>query len=293
LRRDRIEFKCPNLNGKDNILRQKVGFYTEYLDKIPDEDSWSFEAFVVNHADEIAQRQHDIEDGIISNIFEPMYFIKKFKECFEGAEYCIEELENETTDKDEVELEYLLPMLAGFIVDFYVKYYISSVAQKLDGYIKKHSIKTNSSFHEKKIELWNKEDITNVMSFDEVFRKSDEALEKLLYNRIISSQQAKLMDGKGSYIIRKLFEAYLSTPNQLPDNIVKNFFTDYGLFKKEDKEIKGNIGWLREDLEGKTTLKDEKLLSNLCRNICDYIASMTDKYALKQYEKLYGSIDLS
>jgi dGTPase len=303
LRRDRQDFKCPNYdNSKAN---QNVDFYKKYLEQIPDDDSWSFEAFIVSCADEIAQRHHDIEDGIISNIFEPMDFIDIFKECFGKADYysdiktSVDKLQNEI-EKNIISLEYLLPMLAGFIVDLYVHNCISFAAQTLDDYIRRYSIETSMDFYREKEKIFKENKFDEKMPFDNAFGEPDINLKKSLYNRIISSQKAKLMDGKGNYIIRKLFEAYLSTPNQLPDNVVKSLFTDFGLLHREDgshedreKSAKFEIGWLRDELEGKTTQKDEKLLSDLCRNICDYIASMTDRYALKQYEELYGYTNLS
>jgi dGTPase len=304
LRRDRKNFECPN------FAHQGVSFYNKYLEQIKDEESWSFEAFVVKSADDIAQRHHDIEDGIFSNVFEPKAFIEAFNNNFKGTDPYINDiaikenikkLETEIMENDGIESEYLLPMLAGFIVDFYVRNYISSVAVKLNECINQYSIETNDSFHVNKIKIWRENDIAKIMSFDSIFGESDYKFKKLLYNRIINSQKAKIMDGKGNYIIRNLFEAYLSTPNQLPDNIVKNLFTDDIVkrlftdrtFTKEDKKTKAYVGMLRDKLETTTTKKDKEFLSDLCRNICDYIASMTDRYALKQYERLYGSTNLS
>jgi dGTPase len=185
-------------------------------------------------------------------------------------------------------------------VDFYVQNYISSTALKLVEFIKKYSIEKGKDFHDKKTEIWKKEkkekyeNIDNIMSFDGSFKELDSELEKLSYKRIINSQKAKVMDGKGDYIIRKLFEAYLSTPNQLPDNIVKNFIMDYNMHEKKDKVPIDEISSMRDILETNiTTKKDNEFFSCLCRNICDYIASMTDRYALKQYEKLYGFTNIT
>lgn len=306
LQRDRGKFECKNFDN--NIARHSTGFYKYYLDMIPGEDCWSFEAYVVSRADDIAQRHHDIEDGIIAGIFEPINFIKAFEKLFKEKAYYTKEVEEnivklkkEIKSKDIIELDYLLPMLAGFIVEFYVQYYIISTAKKLDGFIRRCSIKTNKDFHRNKTMIWKAEEdkIEKLMAFDDDFCEKDLELKKILKNRIINSRKAQLMDGKGTYVIRHLFEAYLGTPNQLPDDVVKNIFTESPLFGKNKtflkegmKATKYQIGQLRDKLEEIVIENDDIFHACLCRNICDYIASMTDRYALKQYEKLYGSANL-
>ena len=56
-------------------------------------------------------------------------------------------------------------------------------------------------------------------------------------------------------IIRELFEAYLSDPKQLPPNWREDSFTD-------DR-------------------------SRYARQVCDFIAGMTDRYALDQHKRLF------
>jgi len=292
LKRDRQNFPCSNKND-DNIPSQSYDYYDKYLNEMRYEP-WSFEGFVVNHADEIAQRHHDIEDGIISDIFEPMEFIRGFKNFFKDNDYYsqefkagIKKIEKEIKEKEIIENDYLLPILSSFIVDFYIENYISATAVKLEKCIKEYSLKTNEDFYRNKEKIRKENNLAEIMDFEENFSKQDSELKKLLKNMIINSQKAQLMDGKGTYIIRQLFEAYLTTPNQLPDNIIKNFCTDCGLFKRGEKATKYEIGYLRNDMENTIIMKDKLYL--LCRNICDYISSMTDRYALKQHEKLYGS----
>lgn len=292
MRRDRQEFFC--VNGNNGFALQDVDFYNQYVNIIPS-NSWSFEAYIVKNADEIAQRHHDIEDGIIAEIFELESFMDVFDRAFQESS-CYQpeikaELEKLTVEKDN---EYLLPLLSHFIVDFYVNNYIMSVEENLKkNIIDKYSIKTSNDFYSNKEKIWeeNKNNLDDLMQFSEGFRKPDQEVRKLLENRVLNSQKAQLMDGKGTYIVRKLFEAYLNTPNQLPDNIITKLFTDYETLKRTDRNSKYDIGGLRSDLGG--VIKDNTFLLHLCRNICDYIASMTDRYALKQYEKLYGSNFLS
>ena len=121
-----------------------------------------------------------------------------------------------------------------------------------------------------------------------------------------------MMDGKGKYIIRKLFQAYFTNPQQMPDKTVKTFLRNIGVLlgiqiKQEDilpsfirneiekyhgdilkeKEENKEIDVFGKFLEREITIYEYKIV--LMRTITDYIAGMTDKYALKQYEILYGT----
>ena len=59
--------KCRYKNSdRDCTGKLSVGFYDQYLDKLIEKQDWTFEAIVVAYADEIAQRHHDVEDGILS-----------------------------------------------------------------------------------------------------------------------------------------------------------------------------------------------------------------------------------
>jgi dGTPase len=62
------------------------------------------------------------------------------------------------------------------------------------------------------------------------------------------------MQKKAEHFITRLFEAYLDEPAQLPDSI------------QQRQKDSGD---------------------SLARVICDYIAGMTDRYALQEYQKLF------
>jgi dGTPase len=300
MRRDRKEHICFNDE------RFSTDFYNCYWEdpKISDERAWTLEAYVVKIADEIAQRHHDIEDGIYAGIIEAKDFIEFFKDTFKDApsyknkgevEVAMKKLDENIQSKN----DYILPSLRKFFVHFYVKNYILAVAKTVrHNIIDKYKIKNNIDFYDKKMEIWKeeKEDgINKFMDFSESYKKPDDKVKDWLKIRILNSRKAQLMDGKGGFIIRKLFEAYLTTPNQLPDHVVLKLFIDYKLMNQKDKVediTEDDICSLR-DLLGSNRSTDNDLFVCLCRNICDYISSMTDIHALKQYEKLYGSTILT
>lgn len=104
------------------------------------------------------------------------------------------------------------------------------------------------------------------------------------------------MNAKGIYIIKKLFQAYYSNPQQLTDGVIRRYMVEIGMYDSiEDAQQKG-IGSVRYDFSqfaspiqkrGGLELKEQL---NLMRVICDHIAYMTDHYAIMEYKNLYGVI---
>ena len=58
------------------------------------------------------------------------------------------------------------------------------------------------------------------------------------------------------------------------------------------KNFKQNCGLARENLNVIVSSNDLDFKTIIMRTICDYIAGMTDDYAISQYNKLYGADNL-
>ncbi|MBA4495726.1 anti-phage deoxyguanosine triphosphatase [Paenactinomyces guangxiensis] len=82
-------------------------------------------------------------------------------------------------------------------------------------------------------------------------------LKQLVVDKVIDSQKVQTVAWKGSYIIQQLFEAFMNEPKLLPEND-------------------------RNQME--FTFSDEER----ARIVCDYIAGMTDSFAMKMYARLFG-----
>lgn len=102
------------------------------------------------------------------------------------------------------------------------------------------------------------------------------------------SRDVERMNEKGKYIIRKLFEAYYSHPQQLPDGPIFHFMVDIGQWDNIDAARDEGAGKVRTDFEKVLTNPTVIVKSVLMRRICDHIASMTDHYAIEEYNSLYG-----
>jgi dGTPase len=92
----------------------------------------------------------------------------------------------------------------------------------------------------------------NVIGFSEDMHRRNRQIKDFLYSNLYRHHRVMRMAVKAERIITDLFEAYLSEPAMLPSHV--------------QEEIAG------EGLE---------------RTICDYLAGMTDRYALQEHDKLF------
>ena len=280
--------------------------------------AWSFEAFVVKWADEIAQRHHDIEDAFLQKIMPPEDIVAKVTPLVqliddENITRKFKRLKAETDNlarKDFTDVQYAFAhTLSSFLVDVYVTVLIREFSRVLRHFSNTHKITDSKSFDESYLEL-DVEEVRKLLKFSDTrIYKIDQQLGKSLKHSILDSYEVQRMDGKGAYIIRKLFRAYLSNPQQLPNEYVNRFIkVELGRNLDRDKleqlknilriELKDNYTeninvW--KDYECREVLRiistnnelSRMTYDALIRVIFDYIAGMTDSYATSQRIDLY------
>lgn len=296
-----------------------LSFYDKIIEDIDAAKYWTIEALVVGIADEIAQRHHDIEDAIEFNILAIDNLIdeidNRFKYVFRSQDKdLVKQIRNASENKYQA-----IGLFSKLIVNFLTTNLIEHTEKNLEKFIKDNEISENNTFYNIKEAKYSEKVIKNLVCFSSDVEKIDEGLQKFLRNRILNSFEAQRMDGSGQYVIRKLFEAYIHNPQQLPDKTIKTLYkTLYNNIKENEevkhenkyivdnkiekildyknyKENKNNVGKIREmisrlhyqvdsSIESKYNLYNDTLL----RVICDYIAGMTDKYALEQHKSLYN-----
>ena len=267
---------------------------------------------IVNLADEIAQRHHDIEDAVTYGHLTPNEVVHRlWGECSKDLNTEFKALknifENKTNDK-----AFFLKNLSSVIVNCLV----GGLVERYDG----------------KESLYNEE-----------WNKINEHIENQVKEVILLSQDVKRMDSRGQWIIRHLFKAYLDNPLQMPDDTLNSVFREYlrqyiweenekfFSWKAEEKDainkvLKSDSGYFifadktmcrtafdyvnaigekKKNLvikNDKLYLKEKKKLGDdevivrlnvfafricLARVIADYIAGMTDTYAVKKFEDLF------
>ena len=279
--------------------------------------AWSFEAYAVKWADEIAQRHHDIEDAFFQKILTPIEIVTKVSSLvglinsdsitkkFEKLKEEAEKLER----KEFTAVQYSFAhSLSSFLVDTYVTIIIKEFRRVMRHFSNTNKINNRNDFISK-YTSFPIDDIRKMMSLNtsKIF-EVDNTLGESLKNSILDSYEVQRADGKGAYVIRKLVRAYLTNPQQLPNEYINRFIkVELPRSLKLENEtfiqniLKGfsnhypeNIN-IWKDYECRETLK--AICSNsewfatsynaLLRTILDYVAGMTDSYANKQYEELY------
>ncbi len=278
------------LNPQDCVGLRDLGFYDKYKGSLLADSvspAWSFEADVVKIADEIAQRHHDIEDALYMKIIDRDELLNEIDERFSNHfDYEDEKLFTELMSKRE--LVFFLPQMSKFIVHFLNKNLILNSSSNLNKFIKDNSISSKEDFAQKYIGI-NYCDINSLISYETEFEKNEKNFQEFLRNRILNSFDAQRMDGKGKFVIRRLFKAYLTNPRQLHDSTITY------VFKMYDPEMVSNLnveskqlGDMRNSIDSVSYRQDKNFQIALLRGICDHLAGMTDSFAIDEFKRLYG-----
>lgn len=264
----------------------ELDFYKSYQHLLFSNNSmpaWSLEAYVVSVADEIAQRHHDLEDAITGNLITKAEVNKIISENL-CQNHCLDA----TLDNTQYE-----KALSSFIVNMLVSNLIRESESNVLAFQKKYNI-TNPLQRDN---LPFTEELRNLISYPLDFKEREVAFAKEIRSRVISSYDIQSSDARGTYIIKKIFQAYYESPQQLPDNSIISFLLrkSSSPYKNitEINEVKHarGIGYLRKaftDMYSHGLDFDDDVL--LMRVICDHIAGMTDNYAISTYRKLYGNL---
>ncbi|ATW24723.1 deoxyguanosinetriphosphate triphosphohydrolase family protein [Candidatus Formimonas warabiya] len=203
---------------------RSTSFYKIYRDsmrlKDSDKKSWSFESFIVAFSDEIAQRQHDIEDALEVKIITVDQVIDILDKCF--ANIIRDDPINRNNFDQIIENKHrndLTSDINRFIFNLYLSDLIRNVYQRLSSKFSGDK----SEWAEIKSHLTVKE-AKSLIAYSEEFRDADKKFHEFLRDRIVQSSEVQRMDGIGIYIIKHLFEAYLANPLQLPDKTIVQLY---------------------------------------------------------------------
>ena len=276
-----------------------LGFYEIYNNQLDDGD-WSYEAFVVEVADEIAQRHHDIEDGFEAGILSKDRLLLKIQDFFDGVlQPRHRDIICDIKKRNENEQESYLPLFNSLIVDLLTRQLIIDAKEQLSVLKKEKGIKDSNDFLQIRKELCI-DDEKQRIRFEPRFKKADASLQEYLYGMIINSHLAQQMDGKSDFLLRQLTKAYVANPQQLSDRTITILFDNLKerLSEKQLQEVQQELGWvescerevgaLRIALEKLHGTRSDEYQSALFRTICDYLSGMTDTFAKEQYKSLYG-----
>lgn len=276
-----------------------------YIDKEEEQVCSCLEGQVVYIADEIAQRGHDVDDALTSGVmtvkeFEDRLKIKECEELSRRIDQEINDIENSSRliiDKEELKISRIVSVIINYFIEKTIKYSLKNVENNAD-------IKEISFDNRKRI-----------VCFPEDVERVNNYLGKVVQKKVICNYEVARADYNANIIVQKLFEKYYKNPRLLHSGTVHKIFLQ--TLKHENKEVsnsavnlsEGPIKLVNKEIEEMTSDElDEKIiipyLNNidnsrkdkdivifekrriLVRAITDYIAGMTDGYALEEFEKL-------
>jgi len=233
---------------ENRIIKNKIKNFTD-LDRPS-----SLEAQVVRLADYITYIIHDLEDGFAAGIISNNDFVK-FGEFVESKKQShLMEVGREIINigKKHPEPQYPLEYF-NFYKRIIMRYAINDVIET-----SKKNLITIVTFND----IQNKNYDNYMVNLSKEMKELFEYLNKeLVIKKIRKHDRIKRMDFKGKYIIKKLFEIYSDKKyceQVLPNNTLRHY-KEY-----EEKGRNPNI------------------------IICNYIAGMTDAYAIEEYNRLFS-----
>ena len=268
----------------------------------------TLEGKIVSLADEIAQVCHDLNDAINIGVIPLDEFIKR-EDVKAARGFASGHGKNVTIADDKIHNETNNTIVCSNLVEYFTR----STYEAIAGILMKQSKTAKvSDFIEK---------IPDTPFPDNHFK----SLEEFKNNLVINNYSMNRMDNKGMFVIRKLIEAYLCDPRQLPDSVLKRYYEikskefnvkgedyiqewfgdiekNFGIKeskKVSQEDIEKIINLIRTDSEGTAFRKiDSQLVRQLkpylvldgdyIRIIADHIAMMTDVSAEREMVDLYG-----
>ena len=252
-------------------IETEFPIYDSYLNKI--DNYWSFEGLIVALADEIAQRHHDIEDGLRYGIIKRddlLGEIEKFNPIWTRFEKTtFNRLKKENRFLDEPVFNSLF---ARLVINMYVTHAINSTKENLKALAFKKAVNKRQDFIEIKHDIL-PEEYSRCVSLGQELEIFDSIFSEYLKTNILRSFQAQAMDGKAEYIVRKLFKAFKDNPNQLPDTALFSFADIIGINANRAEAL--------------SRIQENK--GTLHRCIADYVGGMTDQFAYDEFDRLYGT----
>lgn len=211
------------------------------------------EGQVVAICDEIAQRTHDLEDGLRAKLVE----IPKVRRL-RIVQLIEEKLQIPcSTERDRL----LYPgLLIRGLINLLVDDVIQTSLHHINEFVRRRQRTQN--FDEE------------LIKFSAQLDPLQKELNKFIYKEIIDYSTAHWSDELGKKLLFRLFQAYFLEPTLLPDYVLAKYF--------EERGERSQAGKITANGRRQVIQKDGAFY----RLICDHIAGMTDTFAVREAERL-------
>lgn len=281
--------------------------YTEEISIVEKEKKQicaTLEGQTVAIADEIAQRGHDVDDALTSGVMSIEEFIDRLKisKCGKLREKIQKEIENVDTsdralvDKKELKVARIVSCIISYMINATIEYSRQNLAKED---IEEITMRNTKEF----------------IGFSEEVSRINSYLERVVQKKVICNSEVARADYNANMIVKTLFEKYYANPRLLHAGTVHKVFVE--TLRHTDERVSnsavnlndGSIEIVNNEIEQLTKeMFDEEMIKSyiegnelpnsekhivifekrkiLIRCIIDYIAGMTDGYAIEEYERL-------
>ena len=247
----------------------------------------TLEGQVVAVADEIAQRGHDVDDALTSGVMTVGELMDRLQisKCDELRELIKNELEKIDDAKRPLpnKQEMQVARIVHRIIRFFIVDVIGNSKEKMD-----NNTKGNIDFS----------NTETYIDFSENGKKVNQYMEKIVQKKVICNYEVARADYNAQVVVKTLFQKYYENPRLLHTGTLQKIFQD--TLMHENKEVSNSAVCLNDcsvkianaeiremslkPLASQTVRFEKRKI--LIRNIVDFIAGMTDGYALQEYEKI-------
>jgi len=236
---DILEERYPDFPGinltwevREGIVKHSSAFdRAVWIKSLAPSEMPTLETQIVDIADEIAYDNHDLDDGLTSDLIkeEDLTKLPIWSKLYAGIQYRRAEISDE--------------MKKHLIIRSLIDMQVTDLIQETEKIIRKLKLKSyrDAKRHDKKIVAFSKEMLRLRMP-----------LRKFLMEKLYNHYRVVRMSDKAKRFLEELFRVYVKRPTALPPQVQKRLGCD-----------------------------------RVKRVVCDYIAGMTDRYALDEYKKLF------
>ncbi|HHX43742.1 MAG TPA: deoxyguanosinetriphosphate triphosphohydrolase [Chloroflexi bacterium] len=238
---EKLEERYPGFLGlnltwevREGIVKHATEYDTPEASDYEPHLRATLEAQVINVADEIAYNTHDLDDGLRSGLLNERQLrgIALWDTALEALG---------------IAGDVLVPVDRNRVVRYLVNAEVSDVLSATAARLQEAQPASVDDVRRVPHDL---------VGFSEAMEAMNRELKDLLFQCLYRHWRVMRVSEKSKRVLTSLFEAYLQSPVQLPE------------------EVQARIGG-EDDLE---------------RVICDYMAGMTDRFALEEYRKMFDPV---
>lgn len=257
----------------------------------------TLEGQVVEIADEIAQRGHDLDDAFFSGAItieelKKYFSLKKIRELSNIVEETLNEID--TVKKGGWRLVDENELGSGRIVAAIVSYFINDTIKTSQSSMEEYSV---DEFNESGHSIGKR-----IIALSNKAQKLNDYLGTIISNRVVNSPEVSLFDSNAATIVSGLFKAYYNNPRLLHSGTTRRLYIEIRKFTRNVIDFEFcNHTVIQEEIDLMTqsdlceikkndTAKYEEYKQKrrlLVRHICDFISGMTDTYAINEYNKIF------